>query len=136
MYCCNWKCSDELLPPASVNCWAIYSGVMAWEMPYCDRGTVRVARSKAVEVKFNVATPGVSLDSGVPFRGLTLVNSRKPNTADSKLVTRSDLPRGRLAALHYTMSRIWRGWRRPVSLGKGSTKREYLSDEGGETVAG
>ena len=45
-------------------------------------GTVRVPRSKAVEFKSNVAAPRVSLDSRVAFRGLTLVNSRKPKAAD------------------------------------------------------
>jgi hypothetical protein len=35
-----------------------------------------------VEFKSNVAAPRVSLDSRVPFRGLTLVNSHKPKAAE------------------------------------------------------
>ena len=41
----------------------------------------------------------------------------------TQAVPRSEVLRGRLAALFYTMSRIWRrpnrDWRRPASLGKG-----------------
>jgi hypothetical protein len=167
--------------------------------------------------KSNVAAPLVNLDSRVPFRGLALVNSGKPNAADrsarpagplfsaagmrhnfaiwaleksgtsrrhlhvyycvrckwgflvndhsglvtpldqngnpirepeaaervatfgvgpcpvfsrltgngrlTQVVAPADVPRGRLAALFYAISRIWkrsnRGWRQPASLGKG-----------------
>jgi hypothetical protein len=170
-----------------------------------------------MEFKSNVAAPRVSLDSRVPFRGLTLVNSHKPNAAErntrpadplfsavemrhnfaiwaleksgssrrrlhlyycvrckwafqvddcsgsvtpldqnghpvqepeaaerlatfgvgpcpvfsrligsarlTQVVTDSHVIRGRLGALFYAMSRIWkrpsRGWRRPPSLAKG-----------------
>jgi len=36
-------------------------------------------------LKSNVAVPLVNLDSRVPFRGLALVNSRKPNAADGSV---------------------------------------------------
>jgi hypothetical protein len=55
------------------------------------RGNRGVPRSKAVEFTSNVAGPRVGLDSRVPFRGLTLVNSHKPKAADRNIRTADPL---------------------------------------------
>jgi hypothetical protein len=68
-----------------------------------------------MEFKSNVAAPLVN-DSRVPFRGLALVNSRKPNAAD-----RSARPAGPLFSAH-GMRHNFAIW----ALEKSGTSRRHL----------
>ncbi len=67
-------------------------------------------------LKSNVAVPLVNLDSRVPFRGLALVNSRKPNAADGSV--RPAGPPFSAAQMRHNFA-IW-------ALEKSGTSRRHL----------
>jgi hypothetical protein len=64
-------------PEFSVNCRTIRGGEIGIVNALLFNGNVR---SKAVDFKSYIAATRVGSDKRVPFRGLSLVNSRKPKT--------------------------------------------------------
>jgi hypothetical protein len=68
---------SEFGPEISVNCRPIHRGEIGIVNALLFNRSVR---SKAVDLKSYVAATRVGSDKRIPFRGLTLINSRRPNT--------------------------------------------------------